>query len=189
MSGTLPNSPVGSVDPDTVLGGLAAVGVVGDRPDEVAAQAVRLAKEEAERRPVMLFNLLGDNVAPARLVAGDDPQGISDAVRFGITPVRVARILPGTPKVSIVPGGSESPLHRDVLADRAWERWIESCRRTGTLCLIAAPGDRDDISVLLDRLDGLVVVGDAIPFSRAPVLRRIRVTQAERARRRPPVSA
>lgn len=180
--------PAGRVDPDTVLGGFAAIGVVGDRLDEVAAQAVRLAKEEAPRRPVLVFNLLGDTVAPARLVADDDPQGISDAVRFGITPQRVARILPGTPQVSVVPGGSESPLHLDVLSDRAWERWIESCRRSGTLCVIAAPADRDDVGVLLDRLDGLVVVGDAIPFSRAPVLRRIRVTRPERARRRSPVT-
>lgn len=163
-----------------------AIGIVGDRAADVAAHAVRIAKEAAAERPVLLFNLLGDDVLPAKLVADDSWEGITEAARHGVSLARVARPMPGNPGISVVPGGAESPLQREVLWDRVWDRWIARCREDGTLCLIAAPADRDDVGVLLDRLDGIVVIGDAIPFSRARVLQRVRDEQQPRAWRRTP---
>ncbi|HSA54048.1 MAG TPA: hypothetical protein VLE53_00015 [Gemmatimonadaceae bacterium] len=111
----------------------------------------------------------------ARLVADDDPHGASDAIRYGLSLSRVARTLPNTPGVLIVPGGAETPLAMDVLEDRRWGSWAEQCRRSKALMLVAAPSDGVLLTPLLDQIDGVIVVGgSAVPPTRAPFLGRVR---------------
>lgn len=141
----------------------------------MAAEALLIAKDTARERAVVLFNLLGDDVALARLVADDDPHGASDAVRYGLSLARVARPLANTPGLQVVPGGAESPLAIDVLEDHRWSSWAEQARRNNALMLVAAPSESVLLTPLLDQVDGVIIVGGgAVPATRATFLGRVR---------------
>lgn len=144
-----------------------------------------IARDYARERAVVLFNLLGDDVALARLVADDDPHGASDAVRYGLSLAKVARPLANTPGLQVVPGGAESPLAIDVLDDHRWSSWAEQARRNHALMLVAAPSEAVLLTPLLDQLDGVLMVGGAAaPPTRATFLGRIRpVRRTPRAHR------
>jgi hypothetical protein len=146
---------------------------------------LRLAADEAARRPVTVIDLLGEESILAKLVAGDDPQGASDAVRYGLSLGKVARAHHTTPNLFLVPGGAESPLQPEILASHRWLSWAEKARRSNALLLVAAPSDYHAIGPLLDRLDGVVVIGDSpAPITRSPLVARVR---SERGRRPRPV--
>jgi hypothetical protein len=133
-----------------------------------------LAREQARQRRVVLFNLLGDGVTLARLVADDDPHGASDGVRYGLSLRRISRALADVPHLLIVPGGVESPLVEDVLGNPRWTAWAEECRQSEALMIVAAPSTEPHIARLLDQLDGVIVVGSgAAPASRARMLGRV----------------
>jgi hypothetical protein len=146
-----------------------------------------LAREQAQHRRVVLFNLLGDGVTLARLFAGDDPHGASDGVRYGLSLRRISRALADVPHLLIVPGGAESPLSEDVLGSPRWTAWAEECRQSDALMVVAAPSTEPHIARLLDQLDGMIVVGSgAAPASRARMLWRVGPSRRAPRRAGPP---
>jgi hypothetical protein len=166
-----------------------AIAVVGADRADVAGEVLRLAADEAARRPVTVVDLLGEESILAKLVAGDDPHGASDAVRYGLSLSKVARAHHTTPNLFLVPGGAETPLQPDVLASHRWLSWAEKARRGNTLLLVAAPSDHDALGPLLDRLDGMVVIGDGpAPITRSPLVARVRSGRAPRPRPAPPAA-
>lgn len=152
----------------------AAVAVMGDSRPDVAREALRIARAESRSRPVLLVDLLGQGSALEDLFGDDDPHGVSDAARYGVSLARVARPVPNADSLFVVPGGAESPLADDVLADRLWGSWSEQCRRAGALLVVAAPADLPAVNKAIDQLDGVVMVGDAPPpATEAPLLGRV----------------
>lgn len=171
MSGTIP--PV-LADMASPLGERAAVAIVGDSRPDVAREALKIAREESRSRPVLLVDLLGQGSALERLFGDDDPHGVSDAARYGVSLARVARPVPDADSLFVVPGGAESPLADDVLSDRLWGSWSEQCRRAGALLVVAAPADLPAVAMAIDQLDGVVMVGDAVvPLTEAPFIGRV----------------
>jgi hypothetical protein len=152
-----------------------AIAVVGYDLPAVARAAERLALSIARRRRVVLVDLLGDDSPLAARSTDPDPHGISDAIRYGVSLSHILRPFPRTSNLFLVPGGVETPLRDDVLTDRLWATWVQQFRDADALMLAAAPSDHGAIGTLLDRFDGVVVVGDAPPPpTRSPLLGRIR---------------
>jgi hypothetical protein len=137
--------------PDAVA--IAIVGSAG----AAAREALRLAEQWAPRRQVLIFDLLGDSSPLAELASDDDPHGISDAVRYGVSLRSVARPVRRMPRVYVVRGGQEPPFDKDVLTSRAWEVWREQVRRGAGLMLVAMRADIPGTTAFLERLDGVVL--------------------------------
>ena len=166
------------------LGDRAAVAIVGDRGADVAREALRIARAESLSRPVLLVDLLGQGSALDEMFADDDPHGVSDAARYGISLSRVARPVPNADTLFVVPGGLESPQADDVLSDHMWGSWSDQCRKSGALLVVAAPADLPSVGKAIDQLDGVVMIGDALlPNTQAPIIGRITI------RRRRPTGA
>ena len=156
------------------FGDRAAVAVVGESLADVAREALKIARVESQSRPVLLVDLLGQGSALDEMFGDDDPHGVSDAARYGVSLGRVARPVPNADGLFTVPGGAESPQADDVLSDHLWGSWSEQCRRAGALLVVAAPADLHDVGKAIDQLDGLVMIGDAaVPTTHAPVTGRV----------------
>lgn len=156
------------------FGDRAAVAVVGDSRPDVAREALKIARVESQSRPVLLVDLLGQGSALDEMFGDDDPHGVSDAARYGVSLARVARPVPNADSLFVVPGGAESPLADDVLADHLWGSWSDQCRRAGALLVVAAPADLPAVTKAIDQLDGMVMIGDAVaPATQAPLIGRV----------------
>jgi hypothetical protein len=152
----------------------AAVAIVGANRPDVAREALKIARVESLSRPVLLVDLLGQGSALDEMFHDEDPHGVSDAARYGVSLGRVARRVPNADSLFVVPGGTETPLADDVLSDHLWGSWSEQCRRAGALLVVAAPADMPAVSRAIEQLDGMVVIGDAIaPEAKVPVLSRV----------------
>lgn len=156
------------------FGDRAAVAVVGESLADVAREALKIARVEAQSRPVLLVDLLGQGGALDEMFVNEDLHGVSDAARYGVSLGRVARPVPNEDSLFVVSGGTESPQADDVLADHLWTSWSDQCRRAGALLVVAAPADLHDVGKAIDQLDGLVMIGDAaVPTTHAPVIGRV----------------
>lgn len=156
------------------FGDRAAVAVVGESLSDVAREALKIARVESQSRPVLLVDLLGQGSALEEMFGDDDPHGVSDAARYGVSLGRVARPVPNADGLFTIPGGAESPQADDVLSDHLWGSWSEQCRRAGALLVVAAPADLPAVGKAIDQLDGLVMIGDAaVPTTHAPVIGRV----------------
>jgi hypothetical protein len=168
------------------LGEHAAVAVLGDSRPDVAREALKIARSESQSRPVLLVDLLGDGSALDQMFGGDDPHGVSDAARYGLSLACVARAVPRADSLFVVHGGVESPLADDVLGDRLWGSWSEQCRKAGALLVVAGPADLPLVERAVDQLEGVVMVGDSKPPpTQAPVLGRITAARRGTAATRP----
>lgn len=152
----------------------AAVAVVGESLADVAREALKIARVESQSRPVLLVDLLGQGSALDEMFPDDDPHGVSDAARYGISLGTVARPVPKSDSLFVVTGGAESAQADDVMSDHLWSSWSDQCRRSGALLVVAAPADLHDVGKAIDQLDGLVMIGDAaVPTTHAPVIGRV----------------
>ena len=163
------------------FGDRAAVAIVGENLGDVAREALKIARVESRSRPVLLVDLLGQGSALDEMFSDDDPHGVSDAARYGISLGHLAREVPNADSLFVVPGGAESPLADDVLSDHLWSSWSDQCRRSGALLVVAAPADTPSVERTIDQLEGVVMVGNAVlPDIHVPVLGRIGIVRAPR---------
>ncbi len=152
----------------------AAVAIVGESLSDVAREALKIARVESQSRPVLLVDLLGQGSALDQMFGDDDPHGVSDAARYGVSLARCARPVPNSDGLFLVPGGAESPLADDVLSDHLWGSWSDQCRRAGALLVVAAPADLPAVGMALDQLDGMVMIGDTVaPKTLTPLIGRV----------------
>jgi hypothetical protein len=95
------------------------------------------------------------------------------------------------PNLYVVPAGLEAPLQQYFLAHRRWSNFANDFRDAGALLLIVAPALVPGAEVLLDQLDGLVIVrGAAVPSTTVPTLADVRLSaQYPHAMRRTPAIA
>ena len=186
--------------PGGPFGDRAAVAIVGDSLADVAREALQMARVESRSRPVLLVDLLGQGSALDEMFGDDDPHGVSDAARYGISLNRVAREVPNANDAGsvndeshsglfVVPGGAESALADDVLSNPLWGSWSDQCRRAGALLVVAAPADLPAVEKAIDQLDGLFMIGDAaVPSTHVPLIGRVPGTRRIPAADTPPAT-
>jgi len=156
------------------FGDRSAVAIVGDSLGDVAREALKIARVESQSRPVLLVDMLGQGSALDQMFGDDDFHGVSDAARYGVSLAHIARQVPNSDGLFVVPGGTETPLADDVLADHLWGSWSDQCRRAGALLVVAAPADLPSVGKAIDQLDGLVMIGDGVaPITHVPLIGRV----------------
>jgi sporulation related protein len=164
------------------LDGVAAVLVVGDDPVATAAVALGIGRVQALRRRVAVGDLIGDVPPLQSLVEGDDPHGISDSFVYGVSLNRIARQIDRVGNLYILPSGSESVLHEEILRNDRWRRLASGFREVDALLLLAAPAEVPGIEHLIGMLDGVVLVGGARSANpSAPVIAEVRTAARRQA--------
>jgi hypothetical protein len=165
----------------SALDGAAAVVVVGDDADTVAAVATGIARLQAFRRHVALGDLLDDSPALRALAPGDDPHGLADVFLYGVSMNRIARQADASGNLHLLPSGSGSVRQEEILASDRWRRLAGGFREEGALLLLAATRDTPGLPALVTMLDGVVLVGAAdVPADGVRVLARVETPVAAR---------
>ncbi|MDQ6718888.1 MAG: hypothetical protein M3Z17_11170 [Gemmatimonadota bacterium] len=138
-----------------------AVAVVSSDPVAAAEVALGMARGEASHRRVVIGDLVGDLAPLAQLVPGDDPHGISDSFLYGISLNSIGRAVPGEKNLVVMLSGTEPVFDEEIIANRRWERLAAGFGEVGALLLLVAQHDTPGLGVLLDHLNGVVLVKDS----------------------------
>ena len=140
-----------------------AVVVAGGDLDATAEVALGIARRQAERRRVAIADLIGDVPPLHALVGPDDTHGIVDSFVFGVSLNKVAHAVAGEANLFVIPSGSAPLEHEELFTNPRWGRLTLGFREVGALLVLVAPYDATRLRDLVDRTDGLVIVGDQAP--------------------------
>jgi hypothetical protein len=141
-----------------------AVVVVGTDPVATAEVALGIARVQAVHRRVALGDLLGDaEPFVSTMPPDDDPHGLVDSFLYGVSLTRIARQVPDSGELFIMPTGTGPVDYDELFPNPRWRRLIAGFREVGALLVIAAPADAARVHELVDATDGVVIVGDAVP--------------------------
>ena len=152
-------------DGAAALDGVWSVLVVGDDADAVARAALGLGRVQAARRRVAIGDLIGEAPPLQSLVRGDDPHGLVDSFRHGVSLNRVARRTDDGGNLFVLPSGTEPEITEDIFRSPRWRRLASGFREVGALLVLAAPASAPGVEDLAASLDGVIIVGraDALP--------------------------
>ena len=143
------------------LDGASAVVVLGHDPIATASVALGIGRAQAAHRRVAVGDLIGD-VAPLReLVADDDPHGLTDAFLYGVSLNKIARQIDTTGNLHVLPTGSDPVVQEGILRHDRWRRLAGGFHEVGALLLLAVPAAIPGVEGLIEKLDGVVLVGGA----------------------------
>lgn len=140
-----------------------AVVVVGTDPVATAEVALGIARVQAVGRRVAVGDLLGEAAPIQSLVQGDDPHGLVDSFLYGVSLTKIARQVPDSGELFVMPTGSSPVDYDELFPNPRWRRLIAGFREVGALLIIAAPADAPHVHDLVDASDGVVIVGDVVP--------------------------
>jgi hypothetical protein len=160
-----------------------AVAVVSSDPLAAAEVALGMARAESHYRRTVVGDLVGDLAPLTRLVSAEDPHGISDSFLYGISLSSIGREVPGEKNLVVMLSGTEPVFDAEIIANRRWERLGAGFGEVGALLLLVAQNDSPGLSVLLEHLNGVVLVKDseltaapdALVLARVPAPARITV--------------
>ena len=141
------------------LDSITALVVVASTPDDAAAVALGIGGLQAKRRRVVVADLAGDTATLARLVTGDDPHGLSDSFRYGVSLNRVAQRIGDGENLFVLPSGSEAVLDEEIYRSDRWRRLVAGFREVGALLILVAPDNAPALDALVAFTDGSVAVG------------------------------
>ena len=137
---------------------VAAVVVVGRSPDNAAAVALGIGDVQAVNRRVVIADLAGDTPMLTRLVSGDDPHGLSDSFRYGVSLNRVAQPV-GNANLYVLPSGTEPVADDEIYRNDRWRRLVAGFREVGALLVLVASDQVPALDALITYTDGAVAVG------------------------------
>ncbi len=143
------------------LDALTAVVVAAASPDDAAAVALGIGAIQARRRRVVVVDLAGDTATLARLVGNDDPHGLSDAFRYGVSLNRVAHRIGEGENLFVMPSGTEPVVDEEIYRNDRWRRLVAGFREVGALMVLVTPDNARALDALLAFTDGGIAVGNA----------------------------
>lgn len=138
----------------------AAVVVVSALPDDAASVALGIGAVQAARRRVVVVDLAGDTPALAALAGGDDPHGLSDSFRYGVSLNRVAHPIGEGGNLFVIASGTEPVVDEEIYRNDRWRRLVAGFREVGALMVLVAPADAPALDALTGYVDGVVAVGE-----------------------------
>ena len=167
-----------------------AVAVVSSDPVAAAEVALGMARSEAQHRRAVIGDLVGDLAPLAELVRSEDAHGISDSFLYGISLNTIGREVPGERNLVVMLSGTEPVFDEEIIANRRWERLASGFGEVGALLLLVAQHDTPGLPVLLEHLNGVVLVKDselrsapdALVLARVPAPARLTVRREKPAR-------
>lgn len=136
-----------------------AIVVVANWPDDAAAVALGIGEVQSAARRVVIVDLAGDTPTLMRLVDTDDPHGLSDSFRYGVSLNRVAQPVGESGNLFVLPSGTEPVAEEEIYRNDRWRRLVAGFREVGALLVLVAPRGAPALEVLLGFTDGAVQVG------------------------------
>jgi hypothetical protein len=140
-----------------------AVVVLGSDPVATAEVALGLARVQAMHRRVAVGDLFGEAPPLQALVDEEDAHGIVDSFLFGVSLNRIARQVPDSGELFVMPSGTAPIDPEELFAHPRWKRLAAGFREVGALLVLVAPAEAAHLRDLVDSTDGAIIVGDTVP--------------------------
>ena len=160
--------------------------VVGADSGAAALVAVGLARAQAERRRVVIGDLVGDLEALESMIPRHDHHGLSDSFNYGISLNRIGYPVEAGGNLFIMPSGSEPVATEQIIGNPRWQRLVAGFREVGALLILIAEPSAPALERLIPVTDGAFLVGDTRLESPSHVIARAR---PRGPRRLPPAEA
>ena len=144
-----------------ILGSYSAIVVTSSDPVAAGYVTLGIARAEAARRRVIVADLVGDLAPLSGLLTDDEIHGISDTILYGVSINKVARPVESAGNLFVVPAGTEPVANEEIFVSPRWKRLADSFTGSGALLLLVSRIDSPGVGVLIDQLDGAVVVRDS----------------------------
>lgn len=141
------------------LAGHAAVVVTGPDAGHSAMLAVAVARAVAVGRNVVIGDLTGDAPPIYALAGGDDAVGLADCFRDGLPLDDIARPVPGTKSLFVLPAGANVAHEPTLRARDRWLRLVAGFAEAGGLLLLVCREDSPLLTVLHEAGAGVLYDG------------------------------
>ena len=164
-----------------LLDTLSAIVVVGADTGAAALVALGAARAQAERRRVVIGDLVGDLEPLEAVIPRHDPHGLADSFTYGISLNRIGYPVEGEQNLFVMPSGSEPVATRAIVGHPRWQRLVAGFREVGALLILVAEPGAPALEQLIPVTDGALLVGDTRLESPAHVISRARPRGAARA--------
>ena len=139
---------------------LSAVVIIGADSSAAAQVALGLAHAQADRRRVVIGDLVGDLEPLESLIPRHDPHGLADSFTYGISLNRIGYAVEPGGNLYIMPSGSEPVATESVIGNPRWQRLVAGFREVGALLLLVAEPSAPALERLVPVTDGAILVGD-----------------------------
>jgi hypothetical protein len=140
-----------------------AVVVLGSDPVATSEVALGLARVQAMHRRVAVGDLFGEAPPLQALVDEADVHGIVDSFLFGVSLNRIARQVPDSGELFVMPSGTAPIDPEELFGHPRWKRLAAGFREVGALLVLVAPAEASKLRELVDSMDGAIIVGDTVP--------------------------
>jgi hypothetical protein len=139
--------------------------ISGRDPQTAGLVAVSIARSLAGVRRVAIADLIGDLPPLTSLImrTDDDPHGIADSFRYGVSLNRIARPVDESGSLFILPSGTEAVAHEEIYRNERWRRLAAGFAEVNATMLIVAAPDVPGFDDLVRYVGGLVRVGEQAP--------------------------
>ncbi len=139
--------------------------VVASRDNGIAASvALGLARAQGTRRRVAIADLVGELPQLEALLTGDDPHGVADSFRYGVSLNKIARPINQEGTVFLMPSGTESVANVEIYDNDRWRRLAAGFHEVGALLLVVADSRTTGFAELCTFIGALTPVGDPTTF-------------------------
>jgi hypothetical protein len=143
-----------------LLDTLSAIVVVGNDTTAAALVALGAAQAQAERRRVVIGDLVGDLEPLEATIPRHDLHGLSDSFTYGISLNRIGYPVTEDGNLYIMPSGSEPVATRAIVGHPRWQRLVAGFREVGALLILVAEPGAPGLDLLIAVTDGALLVGD-----------------------------
>ncbi len=157
-----------------LLDTLSAIVVIGGDVGAAALVALGAAHAQAERRRVVIGDLVGDLDVLEALIPRHDPHGLADSFTYGISLNRIGYAVEPGGNLYIMPSGSEPVATSAIIGHSRWQRLVSGFREVGALLVLVAHSRAPSLAGLVGVTDGALLVGDTRLEAPAHVIARAR---------------
>ena len=139
---------------------LSAVVVIGADSAAATLVALGLARAQAERRRVVIGDLVGDLDLLESMIPRHDHHGLSDSFNYGISLNKIGYPVEAGGNLYIMPSGSEPVATELIIGNPRWQRLVAGFREVGALLVLVAEPTAPALERLIPMTDGALLVGD-----------------------------
>ena len=126
-----------------------------------ASVALGLARAQGTRRRVAIADLVGELPQLEALLTGDDPHGVADSFRYGVSLNKIARPINQEGSIFLMPSGTESVANVEIYDNDRWRRLAAGFHEVGALLLVVADSRTAGFAELCSFIGALTPAGES----------------------------
>jgi hypothetical protein len=106
-------------------------------------------------------DLVGDLPPLRSLVKEEDPHGITDSFLYGVSLNKIGYEVEGVQNLYVMPSGTDPLIDEEIMQSPRWKKLAAGFGEAGAFLILVASSNAPGLAILIEQLDGAVLVKDA----------------------------